>query len=214
MYNKNIITLEELYICSRLLNAIVVNFKLFKQYLNESFIGNFIKYAESLIERKTFNSIIILSQIIDILRRLNKNTICVENSLGLAYEQRIKELNYSFASLSLCIDAINVYKRVDNQLKVDELKNLYEEISKNTRFGSISAEIPVEEIYKEADKCSDEIIEKSSNEIINILTYDKSLLPTYDLVIEQAKKNTQMPKSFINGKINFKILYEFILKET
>jgi hypothetical protein len=84
------------------------------------------------------------------------------------------------------------YKRAKEQEKVLELTKRYKRLKENMRLGQFSSKIDLTEIMEFVRKFSDEISERSTEQILFTLMYDPNILPKYVDLEKQAheqKKN-------------------------
>ena len=97
-------------------------------------------------------------------------------------------------ALEFCMNAIDNYKRIRNEEKVKELKQLYAEFKDSVEFKTFETEIDLTEIVKNSREVAKDVVKNGTSEdIIAYLILDKHLLPKYHDVQESV--NEQIKKS-------------------
>jgi hypothetical protein len=175
-------------ICIRLLDVIISSHKYFKNLLNENFLNRINKYANEMIDKgQSFKAKRILTSIISIAERMNYDATSMYENLGVVNELQIIELNKSFGATTPCLEAIRIYSKLKNKQKVDKLKQQYEEITKDMKFGVIQTSLDIEPFIKEIQLEIAKLQEFSSDECIQFLIYDKFFIPNVNFISSQAR---------------------------
>jgi len=193
-----------LNLCTRLLDIINVSHKYFKDVLSYDLINKVNQYAFKLINKnEPFNAIRLLKVIIKISEKMNYNTTNIYENLAIANEARIYDLNKSAGSISFCLEAMNIYSKLKNGKKVEELRKTYQEISKKMVFGIVKTEIninqEINEIKSQIEKCKN----LSIDSIIQFLVYDKMFLPPKNLIEKTATNEKEgFLSSLLGGNYN------------
>lgn len=114
----------------------------------------------------------------------------VENELGkitnnwrrLIAESYEKMMNASlprskFVAIKFLQDALECYRQLKDPEKTKELEGIYNQLKDTVEFKEFKVELNLGDYVKECKKNAKKIAERSSQEIISLLTWDKNLLP-------------------------------------
>jgi hypothetical protein len=115
----------------------------------------------------------------------------VDNKLGLkthdwnrsiaeSYEGLMNQREESdLAAIHFCQNAIDYYRRIKDEKKVQELEKRYEQLRGKQQFKKVSHEIDITEYRKQCKEIAEKLCAGQPEEIISVLMNDKGLLPTY-----------------------------------
>lgn len=107
----------------------------------------------------------------------------------MSYE---REDETNMVSTQFAQEAVKYYKKAKEQVKVVELTKRYKSLKENMRLGQFSSKIDLTEVMKFVRKFSDEVSERSTEQILFTLMYDPNIMPKYIDLEKQAhehKKN-------------------------
>jgi hypothetical protein len=123
--------------------------------------------------------------------KLNIITDIWQKYMAELYEELMNEAdkNNNQSSVHFCSDALNLYKEIKDINKIKELEKRYVELKQLRKFMPFKYEIDVTEYRLECDKIAEELIQKSSEDILRTLMLNKSLLPDYKS-LEKSTEDT------------------------
>jgi len=186
-------------ICAKMLSIISDSHETFKNYINQDFIESIKTFCEHLItNKKAYQATELIKPVIKISKKMNFDTKKLLEILAKTYEERIIELNKSFASVNFCLYAIEIYNQLKNQEKVNELKMLYEEITKNMNFGTITAPIDISPLIDESRNQAMELMKFSDSDLFQFMAYEKLFIPEENNIISQTDQIIQQQGAFMS----------------
>lgn len=129
--------------------------------------------------------------------KLGNNNLIWEKEIGEAYEKMSydREDETKMISTQFAQEAIKYYKKAKEEEKVVQLTKRYKELKENMQLGQFSKEIDLTEIMEFVRRFSDEVSDRSAEQIFFTLMYDGNILPKYSDLEQQAyehKKNHPM----------------------
>jgi len=188
-----------------MLNILLNSHNLFKNKINNTFIETVKIFCEKLITiKKAYQAIELLKQILKISEKMQFNMINLLELMAKAYEQRIIEMNKTFATINFCLNAIEIYKNLKNHKKVEELTCLYEEITKGMKFGGVTIPVDVEPLIQESRAQAEELKNITESDLFILMAFDKLFIPDEKFIINQAEQIKQQGfiMSMLVGNIN------------
>jgi hypothetical protein len=90
-------------------------------------------------------------------------------------------------ALLFCEKAIENYKMIGADKKVDELSRKYAELKGNIKYAKFSQEIDLSDHIKECREIGEKLATKETHEIIRTLMLDKGILPSYKDTAKRAE---------------------------
>jgi len=194
-------------ICIRLLDVILSSHKYFKNLLSIDFLNKINQYANEMISKdQSHKAKRILTSIIKIAERMNYDATSMYENLGTVNEAQIIELNKSFGATTPCLEAIRIYSKLKNKQKVDKLKQQYEEITRDMKFGVIQTPIDIEPFLNETQLEIAKLHELSSDECIQFFIYDKMFIPSVDFITSQARNIKN--KGFLSSLVGYYNIFD------
>ena len=139
-------------------------------------------------------------QAIDIFQTAEK----VDNKLGLmtydwnrsiaeSYEVLMHQRDESdLAATSFCQNAIEHYKKIGDQIKIQELEKRYEQLKGKQQFHKFSQTLDITGFRSHCRDIAQKLCSEEPEIILSVLIGDKGLLPTYknmEELAEEFKKN-------------------------
>lgn len=132
--------------------------------------------------------------------KLGINTHDWNRRIAESYEGLMNQRNDSdAATMFFCENAIEYYKKISDDKKVQELEKKYNQLRGNLKFQEISQEIDITEHRKKCEEIAEKLADKEPDEIISVLMGDKSLLPgkkDMEERVERINKNTPLTNLF------------------
>lgn len=161
-----------------------------------------------LIEKGEFHdSIMILELGEKIDKKRGTNTYNWRKSIAEMYESLMEKASSAdnFLALDFCLDALENYKKINDTIKIEELKKKYSEINENTKLKKVTFQLKdYQKHLNEIKNYAEEISELDSIEIIGFLMYgNKVLLPSFKNLDELTDKIIQdFPILAMCSKVN------------
>jgi len=179
----------------------------YRQTLNIDFLNKINQYAKEMINKdQSFQAKRILKSIIKIAEKMNYDTTSMYENLGAANEAQIIGLNKSFGCATPCLEAIRIYSKLENKQKVEELKQQYEEITRDMNFGVIQTSVDIEPFLNETQLEIAKFHELSTDECIQFLIYDKMFIPNVDFITSQARSTKD--KGFLSSLVGYYNIFD------
>ena len=95
-------------------------------------------------------------------------------------------------ALHFCMDAIDNYKRIRDEEKVEELEQRYAELKDSVEFKTFETEVDLTEIVKNSREVAKDVVKNGTSEdIIAYLILNKHLLPTYHDVRKSVEEQVK-----------------------
>ncbi len=144
-------------------------------------------------------------------RKLDKQSFNWAQRIAQHYEARMKLFEKApHAALDFCLKAIENYKKIHDDEKVEELERRYSELRDSMEFGTSRVEVDLTEIVKTCKEWAIEFVKNgNSDDIIQLLISGKNLLPTYQEVEESLKEQIKksptlhlLPKVVLDQNVN------------
>jgi len=169
-----------------------------RRFSNDDFAGFqdvYWQIGQSFIKESKFHraiDILNLGQKID--GKLGTQTYEWVRKIAESYESLMKQREKGdLAAPHFCQLAIENYKKVGDKSKIEELEKKYIELKNSMKFQEFEFEIDLTETVNKSEKLAEELMKRSSEEIIEFLMFNKNLLPRYKDVEkcseEQNKKS-------------------------
>lgn len=116
-----------------------------------------------------------------------------ERRIGELWEELIDDRKdvTNLVSTEFCKNAIKQYKKIKDFEKVKELEKRFDVLRKNLILTEFGQEFDLTEMMSKFRKYADHLSNQHPFAIINSLTFDKNLLPSYDIVLEQGKESVK-----------------------
>jgi hypothetical protein len=110
-------------------------------------------------------------------------------SIAESYEGLMNQrVESDLAAIHFCQNAIDYYRKIKDEKKVQELERRYEELRGKQEFKTISHEIDLTEYSKKCKEIADKLCAEEPGKIISVLINDKGLLPTYKRMEARAEE--------------------------
>ena len=108
-------------------------------------------------------------------------------------------------ALIFCMDAIENYKEIGDKAKVKELEQWYSDLKDSVEFETFQIEFDLTEIVRTCQEQAKKVVKnRTSEEVIRYLIWDKNLLPMYHEVEKAVKEQIQeSPTQHLLSKIAF-----------
>ncbi|MBU2493320.1 MAG: DUF4209 domain-containing protein [Bacteroidetes bacterium] len=118
--------------------------------------------------------------------------------IAAVYEE-LMNINISeMAALDFCQKAIKYYDLAEDYKKIQELKNKEQKLKENLPLGELKLGLDFTEERRSFEKEAKKISELPFIEIIRLLTFDKSILPTKEFCEKAAEENIkQQPMHYL-----------------
>jgi len=100
----------------------------------------------------------------------------------------------NIATLFFCTKALENYKKIKNNKKIEELTKIFDEIKKETKFTEFSKEIDLSDHIKQCREIAEKVTSKEPEHIIKTLIFGKSLLPSFS---EMEKCSEELMKTSV-----------------
>lgn len=177
----------------RLINLMLFNKKIFKKVDFQGIDKIICRIAKYFINKENFivaKDIFALGERVEI--KLGTKNINWKEKIAECYENlmlQAEKSNNQFAASFFCIKAISTYKEIGNNMKVESLSNKNNEIKKSIKWIKFEEKIDITDYIKYYKDISKSISKKEPDKIISILIYWEELLPKYNNLKEEAKKN-------------------------
>jgi hypothetical protein len=135
----------------------------------------------------------ILNLIIRIQKKLKKETATIENRIAemwleLSHE---REDETNLVSIEFCKNALRIYKKLKEPIKVKELEKRFNELRNNITLSEIGHEIDLTELREGFKEYADKLTDNEPYVILTSLMNDKGLLPTIDEIEKLAKESVK-----------------------
>ena len=149
-------------------------------------------------DRQTAIEFLELGEVID--RKFNKQSYPWIQQIAQHYEAQMKLFEKGpNVALFFCMRAIENYKRIRDEEKVNELEQRYSELKDSMVFGTFKKEIDLTETLKEYREAAKKLIKNESpEEIIQYLILGKDLLPTYHEIEKSMQEQIKKSPLFHN----------------
>ena len=133
-------------------------------------------------------------------RKFNKQSYPWIQQIAQHYEAQMKLFEKGpNVALFFCMRAIENYKKIRDEEKVNELEQRYSELKNSMVFGTFEKEIDLTETLKEYTETAKKFVKnESSEDIIQYLILDKDLLPTYNEVEKSIQEQIKESPLFHN----------------
>lgn len=113
-------------------------------------------------------------------QKLGVKTYDWNRSIAESYEGLMNQRPESdLATIHFCQNAIDYYRRIKDEKKIQELEKRYEQLRGKQQFTKFSQEIDITEYRKQCKDIADKLCAEQPEKIIFVLINDKALLPTY-----------------------------------
>ena len=121
------------------------------------------------------------------------------------YEAMMQLFDKGHVALIFCMDAIENYKEIGDKAKVKELEQWYSDLKDSVEFETFQIEFDLTEIVRTCQEQAKEVVKnRTSEEVIRYLIWDKNLLPMYHEVEKVVKEQIQeSPTQHLLPKIAF-----------
>ena len=141
---------------------------------------------------------LMLGEIID--RKLNKKSYPWNQRIAQHYETLMELFEKApHVAVNHCMKAIENYKRIRDETKVNELEQRYSELKGSMIFGTFEKEIDLTETLKEYREAAKKLVKnESSEDIIQYLILGKDLLPTYNEIDKSMQEQIKESPLFYN----------------
>ncbi len=115
---------------------------------------------------------------------------------------KLREENPSVA-LHFCMKAVQNYKRIRNEEKVEELERRYAELKDSVEFSTSEVDVDLTELVRGFRECARDLVENAtSEEIINCLMVGGNFLPTYQEIHESVREQVRRsPTHYLLPKV-------------
>ena len=124
-------------------------------------------------------------------RKFNKQSYPWTRRIAQHYEALMK-LFENGPNVAFCVNAIESYKKIHDEQKVQELEQRYSELKDSMVFGTFEKEIDLTEHLQECAEAAKKFVKtESSEEIIQYLISGKDLLPTYNEVEKSMQEQIE-----------------------
>jgi len=146
------------------------------------------------------NAVDFFKTLLKLSAKINSSRIEYQKKLAACYENliTIRKDDSNMISMDYCKSAIEVYKDLKDEQKIDELKQLLKKLIDEMKLGEISSEFDITEQIKEFRKVADNLCEENPVKILNTIRHDKSIIPSYAFLKEQTEKSKKSdPLRFI-----------------
>ncbi len=116
-----------------------------------------------------------------------------QEEIGKKFEQMMSEEKGKddFAAWENCQEAIQAYKRAGHREKVSELEKVFAELKKNLELPVHKIDLDLSDYLKWCEETAEKISEWDFTQLINVLMWDKNLLPDLAQVREQAMREKE-----------------------
>ena len=163
-----------------LLEIIIKYFKEFNNHIRKDVIEYLYEFGNLLIDKKRLhNAITIFEQGKKISLKSKFDEINWDERIAQTYELLIVEMGDAFPSIDFCRNAIEHYKLAKNVSKKTEMEKKYEEISSNLKFNAHEFKMNIKPVVDYAKALTKEALKLSTSDLLDVLTFDKELLPKY-----------------------------------
>ncbi len=118
-----------------------------------------------------------------------------QEEIGKKFEQMMSEEKGKddAAAWENCQEAIQAYKKAGHHEKVSELEKVFAELKKNLELPTHKIDLDPSDYIKWCEETAEKVSELDFTQLINVLMWDKSLLPDLAQVREQATKDKEHP---------------------
>ncbi len=119
-----------------------------------------------------------------------------QEEIGKKFEQEMTAQmgKNNFFEIENCEDAIKAYRKARNDQKVAELTLVYDKLKRNIVLTPFPQELNLTEYEKWCEEKANELSKSDFTAIINVLMWDKSLLPDIGEVEQRAKEKKDMSR--------------------
>jgi hypothetical protein len=148
-------------------------------------------FAKSLEITNPHLSIDFYNLIIKINNKLGSNSTSQSNRIAELYEKMSydREDETNLAAIAFCEKALNIYKELKNDVKVDEMTLRYKTLKEGMQLNEIGKSFDYSEVFKTLKQQADIITEQPSSEIILTLMSDKNIIPDLEYLKQHADEN-------------------------
>ncbi|OGH38549.1 hypothetical protein A3F59_01970 [Candidatus Roizmanbacteria bacterium RIFCSPHIGHO2_12_FULL_38_13] len=176
-----------------------------KKEYGEDFWENTIKICKKMAdEQEEKNNLFFARNFLELGEKIEKSVFKLDDKkwrqkIALSLEQEAEKHKESFVQSEFLVKAITEYRRLGDNAKVEELEKNLQESKQNMKFETFEKKMDISEWVAQIRTRFKTIVEKESKEQLLVrLTMDRSILPKYEEVKQQAEKNKkEYPISFL-----------------
>ncbi|HPC35071.1 MAG TPA: DUF4209 domain-containing protein [Candidatus Marinimicrobia bacterium] len=178
-------------------NLIELMLKDKRRFLKEDFLGfeNICwQISESLTESGNIHGAIDMLELGEkVDQKLGKKTYDWRRRIAESYETLMKqaEKGNNLASLTFCKHALENYKKLKDEDKINELEKKYTELKNSMKLAEFKIVIDSTEHIKRCREVAQKVVKNDPDEIIKLLMFNENLLPRYKDMEKIAQEHSK-----------------------
>ncbi|SHH27568.1 DUF4209 domain-containing protein [Thermosipho atlanticus] len=127
-------------------------------------------------------------------QKLGKKTNSWEKKIAESYEilmNKAELVENKIAALTFCLEALEYYKQLKDESKINQLEKKYLELKNTIKFAELATTINLTEHIKSCKQIAEKVTQKEPEEIIKFLMCNKEILPKYEDIAKVVKNYSE-----------------------